>query len=513
MIQKIPFRRSTLGKRKIKLFTLGIALICIAGGLFLSITNYEFAQKQICIFPDDLKIGSIPVGNLPEKTAREKIQSIYKSPITLIIGDAIIKLFPENFFDQSVLDLIVDKVSQPCTQLSSWNKFWNHIWQINVTGFESIPIVIEVDEKNLREYITSQILNRYTQPSFPALAIPGTTQFSSGTEGTTFDVDALIVSLVEEIKNPDDREIVTPLIVDKKEVPSMSQIDLLMKEQIKNSNFNGIVEIYLKNLYSGDVLHFATQNGNSVPFDIAFTAASTIKIPIMVSSLKREGWPIDNLVSGWLERMIIYSENDPADRLMERINPIRGPLIVTDDLRNLGLNNTFISGYFYLGAPLLDVVKTTSNSRTDINLDPDLYNQTITSDIGFLLSEIYYCAKKSEGKLVQNSEFPLFGEKCQFMIDILSQNQIGALIEAGLPESTQVAHKHGWSEESDGLLHTVSDVAIIFGPENDFVFSIFVYSPDQLLFENANYLIAKLAQTTFNGFNPNHQLAWLFSEN
>ena len=101
-------------------------------------------------------------------------------------------------------------------------------------------------------------------------------------------------------------------------------------------------------------------------------------------------------------------------------------------------------------------------------------------------------------------------QECQMMIDILSQNQIGALIEAGLPEGTQIAHKHGWSEEQDGLLHTVSDAAIVFGPEKDFVFTIFVYSSNQLLFDEANFLIAKLAQAAFNGLNPNNQIPWIF---
>lgn len=513
MIQKIPSRRSILEKRKKKNIFLGLALICFISALFLGFMNYLTAQKQTCVFPNDLKIGQIPVGGLTPTTAQAKINQIYKSPITLLVGDSTIAFFPEDFIDQNNLDLVMEKVSQPCAQFTPWNKFWKSIWNKQVEGFESENLDIEIDEESLHQYINNQIINRYTEAALPALALPGTTQFTTGKSGTTIDVDALLASLKEEIQIPEGKVIEIPFIAINNDAPDISQIDYLLNDQIRNANFDGIVEVYLKNLNSGDILQFATQNGNTVPADIAFTAASTMKIPIMVSSLKREGWPIDDLVSGWLERMIIYSENDPADRLMERVNPVRGPLVVTDDLQELGLQNSFISGYFYLGAPLLEMVSTPSNSRTDINLNPDLYNQTTTSDIGNLLSEIYDCALNGNGKLVQNSAHALDAEKCNLMIEILSQNQIGALIEAGLPESTQIAHKHGWSEESDGLLHTVSDVAIIFGPESDFVLSIFVYSPNQLLFDDANYLIAKLAQTAFNGLNPNHQLTWLFSEN
>ena len=50
----------------------------------------------------------------------------------------------------------------------------------------------------------------------------------------------------------------------------------------------------------------------------------------------------------------------------------------------LGLNNTFIAGYFYFRSPLLKLYETSANTRTDVNLDPDLYNQTTAEDIGSL---------------------------------------------------------------------------------------------------------------------------------
>ena len=283
-----------------------------------------------------------------------------------------------------------------------------------------------------------------------------------------------------------------------------------LKDLIRLSEFGGVIAISLQPLPGEDSINFAAQNNNDINPNIAFTAASTMKIPIMVSTFWRENLPLPEIVEGWLNHMIILSENAPADRLMENIDPVRGPLIVTEDMQLLGLENTFIAGYFYLGSPLLKLYQTQANSRNDINLDPDLYNQTTAQESGKLLSEIYTCGSTGNGLLVDKTNGSVSMQECQMMIDILSQNQIGALIEAGLPEGTQIAHKHGWSEEQDGLLHTVSDAAIVFGPEKDFVFTIFVYSSNQLLFDEANFLIAKLAQAAFNGLNPDNQIPWIF---
>jgi beta-lactamase class A len=92
----------------------------------------------------------------------------------------------------------------------------------------------------------------------------------------------------------------------------------------------------------------------------------------------------------------------------------------------------------------------------------------------------------------------------------MAQNKIGVLFEAGLPEGARVAHKHGWTEESDGYLHSISDVGIIYGEETDYLLIVFLYDDQQLLFDPANKLVAQLSQVVYNFFNPNHQIDWHF---
>ncbi len=47
--------------------------------------------------------------------------------------------------------------------------------------------------------------------------------------------------------------------------------------------------------------------------------------------------------------MIQRSDNTSTDALMEVFDRNLGPLTVTEDMRALGLDNTFISGYFLPG--------------------------------------------------------------------------------------------------------------------------------------------------------------------
>ncbi|NLN71093.1 MAG: serine hydrolase, partial [Chloroflexi bacterium] len=275
--------------------------------------------------------------------------------------------------------------------------------------------------------------------------------------------------------------------------------------------FDVLVEVYVHAMGSEQNLHFAERRGKLVTPDIAYTAASTIKLPIMISTLRRTEEPTPDAVITLLERMLAFSENPPADTLMSTyLDDVRGPLIVSEDLSELGMENTFLGGYFYLGAPLLQRFETPANQRTDVFVDPDIYNQTAPSEAGQLLGAIYACAHDGSGLLTTTFPGEITQSECQLMIDILAKNRIGLLIEAGLPHEAIPAHKHGWVQDLDGQLRFVSDVAIIFSPGSDYVLNIFLYDAERMDFDQSNRLFARLSQTVYNFFNLEAQAYWWF---
>ena len=165
-------------------------------------------------------------------------------------------------------------------------------------------------------------------------------------------------------------------------------MDVLLRQTIELSGFDGIIGIDVEDLQTGQNINFILNKGKPVttPPDVAFTASSTIKIPIMISVFRHIGENPDAETTKNLEDMIAKSINPASDWLMQnKIDRDKGPLLVTEDMQTLGLKNTFLGGYFYAGAPLLEVYNTPANERTDISTDPDPYSQTTPSEIGLLL--------------------------------------------------------------------------------------------------------------------------------
>jgi beta-lactamase class A len=235
---------------------------------------------------------------------------------------------------------------------------------------------------------------------------------------------------------------------------------------------------------------------------VSFTAASIIKIPIMVSVYLRLGEQPDQEIVNLLAEMIEISANDPADWLMERvIDQTLGPLEVTNDMRSLGLENTFLAGHFRLGSPLLVRFETPANTREDVNIDPDPYNQTTLTDIGSLLVDLYQCAETGGGALVAIFGDLITQSECQDMVTWLTRNKMPSLLEAGIPEGTRIAHKHGWITDANGVINEIGDAGIVYTPSGDYVLVIFFHHPVQLVWGPVSTIIGDLSKAVYNYYN------------
>jgi beta-lactamase class A len=278
---------------------------------------------------------------------------------------------------------------------------------------------------------------------------------------------------------------------------------VLLQQIVDSRGFTGEVEIFLIDLQTGNEMQVAYRNGEQLVPDIAFSADSTMKIPILVETYRRVVEPVDSSIAVLMEDMIILSDNTAPDKLMSTLmSPTLGPLEVTKSMKALGLKNTFLAGMFYNGAPLLRSFTTPANSRTDIFTDPDPYNQTTPVEIGLLLNDIFECAQNGGGSFAVVFPGEISQNECKTMITLLTQNRIGILIEAGVPEGTKVAHKHGWAVDPvDGLMHTVADAALVYTPGGNYILTIFVHNDAQIVWDNANRLFADLSSAVYNYFN------------
>lgn len=453
-------------------------------------------------FPASLKIAGVPVGGLSRQVAAERLLEAYSTPVEMTYADERIQLSPAVVDFQLDLDSMLAAADLQRTQQDFWQGFWDYLWG-RASKAGEVPLRADFSEARLRTFLNQEIARRYDQPPTPAQPLVGTINFSPGIPGTSLDVDNTIVLIENALFSLQQRHVALPLQRTAPPRPSFRNLEVLLQQTIDLAGFDGLAGVYLLDLQTAQELHFLYQMGENLPGtpDLAFTASSIIKIPIMVSVYRQLGSDPDLETIKLLADMIEKSGNESADWLMDRvIDPIRAPLLVTEDMEKLGLQSTFLAGYFSLGSPLLQRFQTPGNQRADVTADPDPYNQTTPTDIGMLLEDIYQCSQSGGGALTAVFPGEISQFECQAMISSLINNKLPVLLTAGIPEGTQIAHKHGWVSVN-GIIDTIGDAGIIYTPGGNYVMVVFLYHPVQLVWDPASALVAELSRAVYNYYN------------
>ncbi|MGB4595169.1 MAG: serine hydrolase [Anaerolineaceae bacterium] len=494
-------KKKTLGNNWV-LFAVGMSFLALS--LFMVLQDRKTFLTQTRVLPSGSLIGEIPVGGLEVQAALERVLEAYSIPVELRYQGARMQFLPE----QLGCSLDLGGITQQLTESSKGTGWWAHMWgRVATEEPINLPINLSVENSVAEEVMQTEIPPRYDRQATSAHPIVGDTAFAVGQTGTTLDLGSSLPLVSAALTSPDQRVVDLKVEITQAGGADWADLQVMLKQQLIRENFRGLAEVYLADPATGKLIHFAQRNLSDVPVDVAYSGASTVKIPVMVSVMRRTEEPTPNLALGWMNATITQSLNPPADALMKTyLDNNRGPLIVTEDMQELGYQNTFLAGYFEPGSPLLRKFDTPANSRRDVYLDPDFYNQTVPSEAGDLLMRIYQCSLDPAQPLFDGQ---VTQTECETMLGFLRNNRIGALIESGLPPSAVAAHKHGWVVALDGYLHTMSDAGVIYTPGGDFVLVIFIHTEEQLVFETGERIFARLSQSIYNFYNLNDQMAWL----
>ena len=328
----------------------------ILGALVIAVLQLVRFSRVRSYLPAGLIVANVPVGGLDRQQAAQRLMETYSYPVELSYNGALIQLNPTVVDFRLDVESMLALANLERTQKEFWQDFWDYLW--GRTTFPSqIPLSATFSEARLRAFL-DDIAVRYDQAPEAAMPIPGSTEFTPGAPGTILDQDTSVVLIEAALNSLDNRYVELPLRQVQPTRPAFENLEVLLKQTLEISGFDGLAGVYLLDLQTARELHFAYENGEdvSVQPDIAFTASSIIKIPIMVASFRRMGENPDPETIKLLEDMIDKSGNEAADWLMDRvIGPPAAPLAVTE--RDLAL---------VVGAPDLRIDASTLSGVTGV---------------------------------------------------------------------------------------------------------------------------------------------------
>jgi uncharacterized protein YraI len=279
---------------------------------------------------------------------------------------------------------------------------------------------------------------------------------------------------------------------------------------VLNGRFDPITSrfgsLYLLDLQTGEEIIF----GN----EVAFSGTSINKVGILVELFAVLNGDPDPVLAADIANMMICSENVATNKVMEVIgggDVYAGAEGVTNFLRRIGLQRTFLTApYEILNAtpvPPTRPIQVPKTNADQVKANPNVTNQMTVDEMGYLLGSIYQCAFNESGPLLEDFEEGIFTpQECRKMLHVMSNNNVDALLKAGVPETVTVAHKHGWVADTHG------NAAIFFTPGGDYVLVSMLHQPGWLEYQSVTELpgslpvLAEISRAVYNWYNPDAPL-------
>ena len=239
-----------------------------------------------------MKIAGIKVGGTDPQTASQRLLQVYaNTPIEIRLGDQIIQMDPSSAGYAINLDSMLAAADYERTGGAFWLGFWDYLWNRQPAPVE-IPLIDSLNREQLDAYLQKRNCStiRSHQP-FRHNQWREAHNFKPVSPANLLTSIAQQFLLKTHLRSPSNRTVTLPFRNVRPPRPSVENLQIQIQQIIDLAGFDGIVGFYLKDLQSGEVLHFVYQDGEfvSVDPDVAFTASSTIKIPIMISTYSNSG--------------------------------------------------------------------------------------------------------------------------------------------------------------------------------------------------------------------------------
>ncbi len=457
-------------------------------GILLAFLVWQFIgyQASLRTMPAGMTVAGLEVEGMTPDQVLSALESAFAQPVQLTYQDQALVLNPESIalqFDPEGTRAAIEQAVAPRRSLDG---FLSYLLRREPEPLEVHPMVTYSPDR--LDGFLNRVAQQYDRPPQPPVPLPDALTFRAGRPGYELDLEASRQRVTAALLSAVNRQ--AELVVRVEEAPPLQMAQLKEMLDALLADFDGIPSIFVKDLQTGAELE--------VNPDVAYAGMSVVKIAVMVEAYRALDHTLSAEETKLLTETMTLSGNFTANLLLRDVigngDGYQGVENVTASMHYLGLINTFMATP-YDEEVVPPTIVTPANSRTDLNTRPDPYMQTTARDMGLLLEMIYQCSKGG-GALMVAYPGAFTPEECQQMVEMMSQNRIDSLIEAGLPPGTQVAHKHGWIGD------THADAALVFSPGGDFVLVVFLYRPEWLEWEVSNPLIGKIATATYNFFNP-----------
>lgn len=479
-------------------------MLLSAAGLFV-LELVSFSQ-QADRLPTDVTVAGVAVGGLSAGEAVTRWENALTQPVTVWYNDSPIVIDPAALgFRINSAAMLADVRATADIAGSNWQRFFNYLTGQESRNTIAIPLAADY-QQNLLEQLLQEIGLRYDQPPGRASYDLQTLTVRPGSGGYALNQRAALAAVDAALRSPDRRSVSLPVENTGSGSTDLTVLRDTIVEYLDSQGFlydsqNTVASIYIQDLQTGEEINLLS--------DVAFSAASTIKVAIMIDYFRYLSLAPTDEEAYLMANSLLCSNNSSSNLIMQIIgggtNIFNGLASVTSTAQYLGARNTFITAPFILGVEgqqLGSIAAPPTSPNPNHNTGADPFNQTTAEDLGTLFGMIYDCANYGSGLMAAYPDGQFTQNECRQMLELMSANDLERLLQGGIPADARISHKNGWLSNMHG------DAGIVFSPNGrHYIISVFLWENVEFFsFERAWPLIEGISRAAWNYFNPENPL-------
>lgn len=498
-------RRRRAGFSALLFFSILLTVSAI-GLLIYFLVSFSRREQEL---PTGVTVAGINVGQLSERNAVARWERAYAEPILLMYsndhGEHPIQLHPDQVgWRISSEPMLAHALSSGQEGGGFWRRFLDFLLGIELSVSQDIPLVADYQDNALQAFLQDLAARYDDPPGSPTFDLETLTIYP-GDSGYALDLGAAMPAVDVALRSANQRIVNLPVSPHGDRQLGLDSLRALIINYLDSRGFiydgqGTVASVYVLDLVSGDEI--------GILGDVAYSAASTIKAPIIIEYFRQlnreptagEAWLIAN--------SLLCSNNSSSNLIMEILggNDIfTGLRRVTNTLQSIGASNTYITAPFYLGVEgqqLGSIQAPATSPNQTFSTEADPFNQTTAEDLGTIFGLIYDCAHYDSGLALALPEGQITQQECRRILEVTSANDLERLLQGGIPPDARISHKNGW------IFDTVGDAGIVYSPNGrHYVISVFLWERTEFQdYEKLWPLVEEISRAAWNFFNPENAL-------
>jgi len=497
------------------LILLSIALILAGSGLFV-VELISFTQREDRI-PAGLSMGEIQVGSMTDLEATTELEETYSDSVTLYYEGSPINLSPQAIgFEINTPVMLASARAIGEEEGGFWRRFLDYLLGQELRTAENIDLVASYNRNALRTYL-EEVAAVYDRPAGTADFDLTTLSIAEGEGGYQLDIEAAIPLIEEALFRPESRGVELPIIGGSSAGANLSILENLILAYLDSQGFiydgqTSVASIFILDLTTGEEIN--------IQGDVVYSAASTNKVGIMLDLYRQRERELNQDEAFLMANSMLCSNNSSSNTIVETFlgngtgneRIFSGLASVTNNLQLLGADNSFLIAPFVDGSSnqvFASIAAPDTSPNPNFNTYADSYNQTTAEDMGTLFSMIYDCANYGSGLAAVYPDGEYTQNECQQMLELMSANDLNRLLQAGIPEGVQIAHKNGWlpGRLAGARGATTGDAGIVFSPNGrHYVIAVYLWEDTDTTGFERWPLVEEISRAAWNYFNPENPL-------